>query len=114
MKNKRLLFGIVMLLFIGSALAVNAGAGRNIGNWIDDRFNSVGNRFGSSYNTGLANIPYYDNNAQLIDFLIFLILFTSITTIGLKKGFSQGKDGESQNAVKAQTVIVILVEPASP
>lgn len=108
MKNKRILLIIVMLVLLALPL-VNAAVGRNIGNWIDNTFNYAGrNWFNSNINTGLANIPFYDRNAQFIDFAIFLILFTSITMIGLKKGFAGGKETETQNAVKALAMIIGL------
>jgi len=113
MKNRKIMAMLVLLVFVVSIAAFSAdvsaaspeGLFAKIGYWIEKGFAKL---TGKEFMTR-QQLPWYEKYAQFFDFIIFLVLFTSLSTIGLKKfgGKSWGESGAG-NAVISLSIIMGL------
>jgi len=106
MKNRKVLAIIGIMVLLSLSFSVYAGA-ESIGRWLDDSlFRPVG-IWGQNFG-GFAGVPIYDDYYQIIDFMIFLILFVSISSIALKKAFAGDQYEKSGSAIRALAIIIGL------
>lgn len=94
--NKKLFSGILVIVFLVSAFSASGATWSGIGK---DIFEKATSGFKDTSEKSSGTLTWYDQNTQLIDFIVFFIIFLSISYMGLKKWIEKGGNAGKSLAI---------------